>query len=215
MRKILVGLMIFTILLTVACEEPTDEEIFYKMQKKLSKMESYSTIANITVVGNKSEKTYKLRHIFKRPNRYIIQVIEPEESGGCITVYDGKQAWIYHPQINQSMLIKDFKGSAEQNIFIGYFLKLFVTNEDIRISAENIKDAQYLTLTADIPGNNKYRYKEKLWVDKETFTPYQLIIYDKDGKASVKVKYSNFKHNVDIKDEEFNIEATKKILNNI
>ena len=57
----------------------------------------------------------------------------------------------------------------------------------------------------DVPGNNRYRVYEKLWINKSTHLPYKLIIYDDKEKQTVKVKYKDVKYNVDIKSDTFKI----------
>ncbi|KGG80523.1 hypothetical protein Y919_05660 [Caloranaerobacter azorensis H53214] len=202
-------LLLLSILFLNACGKITDEQIFYKIQKKYNKMESYSCFAKIIINGGKELKEYKVKQIFKRPNKYIIQIIEPEESKGITTVYNGEQAWIYHPQIDQSILIRDYKDSPDENMFVGYFLRNLITTEMVKLESERIEDNDYLIITTMIPGNNKYRMYQKLWVDKKTYLPYKLYILDKDEKIAVEIYYSKFLYNIDIKDEKFEVYALK------
>lgn len=206
MRRIVL-LLLSSILFLTACSEMTDEEIFYEIQKKYNRMESYSCFAKIIINGGKEPKAYKAKQVFKRPNKYIIQMIEPEESKGITTVYNGEQAWIYHPQIDQSILIRDYKDSPDENMFVGYFLKNLNTTEMVNLESEKIDDSDYLIITTMIPGNNKYRMYQKLWVDKKTYLPYKLYVLDKDEKITVEIYYSDFLYNLDIKDEKFEVYA--------
>lgn len=214
MRYLKVGFLLFILSLLISCKEPTDEEVFYEIQKSFNQMDSYSCISNITVYGNKSSKTYKEKHIFKRPNKYIIEVIEPEESKGCLTVYNGQQAWLYHPGIDQSIVIKDFKESPEENMFLGYFLKNIVTTEDVKIKSETIDNDEFLVVTIQLPGNNKYRYMEELWINKRNFIPYKLVVYDNKGNIQVEAIYSQFKEDYQIDEEDFTIEESKELTDN-
>lgn len=207
MKKILVGLMLITAMLLTACKEPTNEEIFYQMQKSLNNMASYTCTAHITITGNKKPEYHVAKHVFKKPNKYIIEILEPEGTKGKITIFDGDQAWLYHPQIDQTNIIRNFKDSLDETMFIGYFLRIFLTTEKSQIKSESIDGNEYLVLTAQIPGNNRYRAKEKLWISKKNFIPYQLMIYDKDGKETVRVKYTDFKYDEKINDDKFNIEV--------
>jgi len=212
MKKILVGFMLIATMALTACQEPTNEEIFYEMQKSLNNMDAYTCIANITITGNKKPESHVAKHIFKNPNKYILEILEPEETKGKITIFDGDQAWLYHPQIDQTNIIRNFKDSLDETMFIGYFLRIFLTTEKSLINSEVIDGNDYLVLTAQIPGNNRYRSKEKLWINKKTFIPYQLMVYDKDGKETVRVTYTDFEYDEKVKDEKFNIEVYKSTL---
>jgi outer membrane lipoprotein-sorting protein len=211
----MVGFIIPIVILLVSCKEPTDEELFYEVQKTFNRMDSYSTMADIIIYGNKSKKNYKIKHLFKKPNRYVLEIIEPMESKGCITIYDGNQTWLYHPNINQAVLIKNTNSPIEEKMFIGYFLEILFTSEEISISSEILDSSNYLTIAARIPGNNRYRYREKLWINKKDFSPYKLVIYDKENKVTVEVYYTNFTYNANVKDEDFTIETMKQLLNKV
>ncbi|MTI68171.1 MAG: hypothetical protein FH753_16445 [Firmicutes bacterium] len=205
--KYLVGLMILIVLITCACEKPTNEEVFYEMQKSFNNLENYSCIADIMIKGNKSSKYYKAIHKFKAPNKYSIKYISAGESEGNMIIYNGEVALLKHPLIGKESIIKDYDVKKNENLFVGYFLKNFITTEDSSFESEIIKDKEYLLLTTSIPGNNKYRVKEKLWIDKETFKPYRMVILDKDNNITTEILYTNFNDRVHFNENYFNIKT--------
>jgi len=209
MKRILVVLLIITIsTLVFGCnKELTDEEIYYEMQKKLSNVESYKCIADTIVIGNKAPVSYKAKHIFLSPNKYIIEILEPQENKGNITLYDGTQAWLYNPNIEESFLIKDYKQTDDGYLFLGYFLKNFITSEETEVSTDKIEEDEYIVLTAEIPGNHKYRELGKLWISKKGFIPYKLIVFSNNNNISAEVIYSEFEYNIEIDEEQFNIKT--------
>jgi len=208
MKKYLVGFFALLIFLVPACEKPTDEEMFYEIQKSLNNIDSYRCIADITIVGNKGDTYYKAKHIFKKPNKYIIEIIQPEEKNGYITIYDGRQAWLYHPGIEESFLIKDYQISLEKEMFVGYFLRNLITSESINIESESIDNDNYLVLSSEIPGNNRYRNFEKLWINKKSFLPYRLLILDRDGNIAIDIKYTEFNYDIKIEEDKFDIKTS-------
>lgn len=206
MKRILVGLLIIITLFITACEKPTYEKNFYDVQQTYNEMESYSATTMITVYGNKSEKQYKEKHVFEKPNKYFVEVIEPTESKGCITIHDGKMTWLKHPEIEQSVIIKNSENMIQRDMFFGDFLEILVTTEKLIISSEKIDGNDYLTLFTEIPENNKYRYSEKIWINTKGFAPYKLVIFDKDGNINTKILYTDFEKDVKIDTEVFRIQ---------
>ncbi|MGF7058086.1 LolA family protein [Brassicibacter mesophilus] len=206
MKKSLVGLFfIIIVFLIQGCSKPTDEEIYYEMQKTISNIESYRCIADVKVIGNKAPSSYKAKHIFTNPNKYVIEILEPEENKGNITLYDGNQAWMYSSHVGESFLLKDYQQAKEEYLFIGYFLRNFITTEKAQVSFDKIEDKEFIVLTTEIPGNHKYRKYEKLWINKLGFIPYKLVVFDNNNNVSVEVIYSEFKYDVDLPDDQFNI----------
>ena len=204
-RILLVILSVIIALYLSGCREKTKEEEFNDIQKTLNSISTYTCKADITVKGNKSSKSFKAKHMFKNPNKYIAEIIEPKENEGNKTVYNGKQAYLYNKQINQHTILKDFEVSGEEMLFIGYFLKNLNTTEEVTIRNDKIDEKDYLTIEVDIPGNNKHRKYERLWVDKQTHVPYKLVVFDDKNNEVVNVIYKDVEYNVDIQDEKFTI----------
>lgn len=207
MKRFKLFFLVVILFFTSSCSKPTEENVFYEVQKYFNKIETYRCIVDVTVTGNKDTETYKAKHIFKKPNKYVIEILEPLENKGNITLYDGKQAWLYNKQVDESFIIKDLEQSLDKSLFVGYFLRSISTNERISMYFEEIEDKKYLVLEADIPGNNKHRSMEKLWIDSANYQPYKLVIYKDNGEIFTKVDYSEFKANVKIYDEDFNIKT--------
>jgi outer membrane lipoprotein-sorting protein len=198
--------IIFIILLFAGCSEKTDEELFYEAQKKIVSLDTYTCTANITVYGNKNPQKYTARHWFAAPDKYRIEIENPESLKGKTTIYNGKRAWICHPRIGQDWLMENFSSSREQKIFIGYFIHNFINTETAKVNRKIIDDKEYILLQTDIPGNHPYFNKEILWFDIKKYYPVMLQVLDVNNKVRIDVKYLNFRYNEDIDDKIFTIE---------
>lgn len=206
MKRVL--LSTFFILITIflcSCREKTKEEEFNDIQKTFSEINNYTSVAEIEVTGNKSSKEFKVNHIFEKPDKYVTEILEPRENTGNKTIYNGSRAYLYNKQAEQYKVLKQVKAAEDKMLFLGYFLSNLSSVENLEISRETIDKAGYIVVGIDIPGNNRYRVYEKLWIDKSTHLPYKLIIYDDKDKETVKVKYKEVKYNVDIKSDTFKI----------
>lgn len=202
-KKILLGTLF--ILLIVGCSPKTEQDLFYEAQKKLNKMESYACQVAITSIGNKSPQKYIMKQWFKKPNKYKLEVVYPENLKGKITISNGNKAWIYHPSIEQTWIMENFSNSKEQNLFLGYFLKNCLNAENVKIYTEALENEKYLVINTEIPGNHVYFNTERLWIHQNRMDPFLLQIFDAKGKMRIEVKYEKFQYNPKIQDDFFQL----------
>lgn len=203
-RILLITFLIITLFLS-ACREKTKEEAFNDIQKTFSKIDNYSSIAEIKVTGNKSPKTFKANHVFQKPDKYITEILEPKDNMGNKTIYNKNQAYLYNKSIDKYTILKEVRVTEEKTLFLGYFLRNLNSVEEIDISSEVIDKSEYIVIGLELPENNMYRAYEKLWIDKKTHLPYKLVIYDDKNKETISVKYTNVEYNVDLKTDIFKI----------
>ena len=198
--------ILFIVLLLTGCSEKTDEELLYDAQKKIVSLNTYICTAEITVYGNKSPQKYTAKQWFAAPDKYRIEIENPENLKGKVTIYNGKRAWICHPRIGQEWLMEDFLASVEQKMFLGYFINNFVNTENVKLNKEIIDDKEYILLQTEIPGNHPYFNKERLWFDIKKYYPYRLQVLDVDDNVRIDVQYLNFRYNESIDNRIFTIE---------
>lgn len=204
-RILLITFFIATLISLTSCGEKTKEEEFNDIQKTFSSIKNYSSIAEITVTGNKKSESFKAKHIFEKPDRYISEILEPKNNNGNKTIYNGERAYLYNKRVEQYTILKEVKVSEEKMLFLGYFLRNLNNAGELEISEETIDKIEYLVIGIDIPGNNIHRTREKLWIDKKTHLPHKLIIYNDKKKEVVNIKYKDVKYNLDIEKDTFKI----------
>lgn len=195
------------ILLMTGCSEKTDEEIFYKAQKRMIDMETYVCTADITIYGNKSPVKYTAKQWYKAPNKHKIEIVGPESLKGKTTIYNGKRAWVSHPRIGQEWLMEDFSTAIEQKFFLGYFLSNFLNTENAKLSRETVDKNEYILIGAEIPGNHPYFSQEKLWFDVNKYYPHKLQVLDINDNIIINVEYIDFKFNENLDDNIFTIKG--------
>lgn len=189
----------------IACKQPTNEEVYYEIQKKLSEMESYQCIAKIQVMNQNQATEYVFQQSFKVPNQYRLEVLSPENLKGSLTMYNGKTAWLQHPAINQTWKLDNFQQSPEQLMFIGYFLENYITSKESTFEIESIGEENYLIMETKIPGGNNYFDHQKLWFDKKQKVPVKLYIYDETGNLRFRVYYEDFTYNPELEESLFHL----------
>lgn len=202
--RILLLFLIVSIALTgcasKAAKKPED------VQKLLMKLKSYKSDVIFFVTNNKSTNVYKAKHMYKYPDKYRIEIVEPSELKGQTTIYNGEKSYIYHPQLKTYLLTQSFNSSLEYSSFIGTFIEDFKNNGGARFKLESLRDRQSYVLEIPIEDGNSYRVLKKIWIDADGIFPVKAEILDKNNNISVQVLYENFEANPKLEDSLFEIQ---------
>lgn len=193
----------------MACSQPTDDEIYYRIQRKLGELESYECVAKIRIVEGEEITEYVYKQYFKRPGLYRLELLSPEIVKGNLMVSNGRMAWIYSPSINHTYRIDSTEKFQRQLLFIGYFMKNYVTSKSSDITSETYNNMHHIVITTEIPGGNYYFSKQKLWIDSKNLVPTQLQILDGNSKILFKVYFEDFKFNPKLEDDLFHLNIIK------
>ncbi|MFT9497305.1 LolA family protein [Anaerosolibacter sp.] len=203
MKCLKIVFVLFMVVILFGCGPKTDEDLFYDVQKMMSRIDSYACVAEITVKGNLTPETYIFKQWFRKPNKFKLELIEPESLNGKITIYDGRKASIIHPQINQVWFMESFQHTDEQNMFLGYFLQNYLESEDVEIHREVKGGETFLVVDTEIPGNHVYFHRQRLWVNIEKMEPELLQVFDGNDGMRIEVRYFNFQYNPKLEDHLF------------
>jgi outer membrane lipoprotein-sorting protein len=189
---IFISLILLISFWSIGCNKSgsTKEEVYKDFTNKISKMKSYSCIAEINVVGNKNPKEYIMQHNYTKPDSFKIKVISPENLRGKIITYNKDKIVVKNPNVNDYIELPN-NGVDNQYLFIGDFIKNLFQNEELNISFKG----DYLVLETTITSSSKYFSKQVLYVDKESVKPSKLEIHDDEGKTRFTVLYKNFEYN--------------------
>lgn len=193
-RKV-IFLLIMAVVIMTACIKPSEEKMYYKAHKKMMEIKSYETIAKISCHTGDSVREYKFNQVFQYPDKYRLEVISPPSLEGNMTIYNGKIAWIKHAAINQAWKMDNFEQSNEQMMFIGHFLKNFVSSENGNYHREKINGQNNIVITTEVPGGNPHFYKQRLWVSGKDYTPIRLSVMDEQENSRFEVYFEDFKVN--------------------
>lgn len=179
------------------------------IQKFIMKLRAYKCDVIYAVTNNKSTNVYRARHFYKAPDKYRIEIIEPDELKGQTTIYNKDKAYIYHTQINTYMVTENFNATMEYSTFVGAFVEYFKSNGGARYKLESLDDIKCYVIEVPIDNPSIYRAKEKIWINAENAIPIKAELLDKDNKVNAQVLYENFEINPSLEDSLFDIQANK------
>jgi len=184
------------VLLTSCATKPKDTN---DITTFLKNMDSYTTDMNMDVINSKQTINYKAKQAYLRGGGYKLVLNENR-----VFVFKNDNKIYVSDKNNGTKYVqsKDFDEVFKLS-FIGEYIGLLYTNEEIKYATKKINDIEYTVIDLLIPGNNKNINKALLYVDSKKMIPYKMVIYDVNGKEKINITYSNFLPNVKIEPSEF------------
>ncbi|HZD60708.1 MAG TPA: outer membrane lipoprotein-sorting protein [Anaerolineae bacterium] len=214
-------LLMITTLAISGCKIGPDsaKDIATKIKEANSKIKSFTaTVESTASFGNESQKMV-MKQWVKSPNLMRMETEVPG-MGQMLFVSDGKKAWSYEERSN-TVTVFDFKGeevpeTLENNEDFAKAITEFIAQNNIEVmGAQKIagRDCYEIKLNPK-EGSAAIFGKMKMWVDKETFMPLKIDIYE-DEKLIASTVYKDLKYNVDIPQDtfRFKIPAGAKVIN--
>ncbi|MGH4122924.1 MAG: germination lipoprotein GerS-related protein [Clostridium sp.] len=167
----------------------------------LKNMESYTTEMNMDIKNDKQTINYKARQSYLKGGGYKLELNKDR-----VFIYKTDDNIYINDKNNGTKYVqsKDFD-EVLKLCFIGEYIGLLYTNEEIKYSIEKINDIEYSVINLFIPGSNKNINNALLYVNYKSMIPEKLVIYDIKGKEKINITYTNFLTNVKIEPLEFSI----------
>lgn len=171
-----------------ACQkkEYTNEEFYEEFKKNVSKIESYSCIAEMDVMSNKGKSSYTLKQSYDKSNEYKIEFISPNHLKGKVIVYKDDKVIIKNTDINDTI---ELSNQNKGELIIGAFMRSYIEADDINIDSSD----EYITLEIKIP-NEEDLSKQILYINKESKLPDKLELLDKDENIRISIKYKDIEY---------------------
>lgn len=189
-------LLLSSMILTSCGKKPKDNN---DITTFLKNMESYSAEMNMVVKNDKQTINYTARQSYLKGGGYKLELNKDRvfiyKSDDKIYINDKNNGTKY----TQS---KDFD-EVLKLCFIGEYIGLLYTNEEIKYVVETINNIEYTVIDLFIPGNNKNINNALLYINTKNMIPEKLVICDTAGKEKIEVTYTNFLPNVKIEASEF------------
>lgn len=189
-KKILTGLMVLIpiiliglVILFRSAVSPTNEEIITELKENTC----YKTNVDYTFINARGEETINTTLYYDK------------EKGGKIE-FGQDRVKVYK---DGKVLVKDNIGNKEYELdktlddlhYIAFLNKLLsypISNEGIKEGQEEWGDRIYIYFTVELFEQNNHVNTAKVFIDKEEGIPIGVIVYDKEGKPSIKIIYKNF-----------------------
>ena len=180
------------------CGTKDGHDIYKEIYKRYNSMESYYAEAEVICKNDRSENVAHIRQFYMAPDKYSMVVDSPEEIAGSGYVFNGK-----------TILVKSGFGKTEVMDFClpdersalcitDFFAEYYKSEETAIATASGLKNGDVTILECIVSGRKPTMFRQKLWIDNNTYLPVKLETYDVNNNVVVTIKYNEFKRNCDI-----------------
>jgi outer membrane lipoprotein-sorting protein len=203
-KKLFYTLFIIGICLTIAVAllikgraETLDE---YNAIDSLSEIKAYKSNLTIEVINDRETNKYEGFQTYKKDIGYKLDLKDKRSftfKGDEILVKDKEN-------IKEYTLDKGFDEVFKYG-FIGEYIGLIYTNEELEFETETINNSEYFVITTLIPGSNNNICQGSLYYDIKNNIPKKIIIYDNKGRERIIYTYENFNWTDKVEDVELDL----------
>ncbi|WHH58095.1 hypothetical protein [Petroclostridium sp. X23] len=196
-------------LMTILCSCGNNDEIadtYTRIYEKYKDIESYKCEMFMNITSNRTVRQYRLKQYYKAPDNYKVEMLEPEEVKGLVTVYSSGNVTTLHPEIKGKFTLLNFNPIGESYVFLPDFFEAYYKSEKTSVTASGEKEGRYTLLKADIPGSSIYRFSQSLWIENKLLLPHRMEIYDINNKPVISIRFIDIEFDVPFEDQVFQIE---------
>lgn len=167
----------------------------------LKNMDSYTTEMSMDVKNDRQTINYVATQSYLRGGGYKLELNKDR-----VFIYKTDDNIYVSDKNNGTKYVqsKDFD-EVFKLCFIGEYIGLLYTNEEIKYTLESKDDVEYTVIDLFIPGNNKNINNALLYVNTKSMIPEKMVIYDTKGIEKIEIRYTNFLPNAKVESSEFTI----------
>lgn len=172
----------------------------YNVIDSLSGIKAYKSDITIEVVNDRETNKYEGFQTYKKDKGYKLDLKDKRSftfKGDEILVKDKEN-------IKEYTLDKGFDEVFKYG-FIGEYIGLIYTNEELEFETETINNSEYFVITTVIPGSNDNVCQGSLYYDIKNKRPKKIIIYDNKGRERIIYTYENFNWTDKVEDVELDL----------
>ncbi len=172
----------------------------YNAIDSLSEIKAYKSDITIEIVNDRETNKYEGFQTYKKDIGYKLDLKDKRSftfKGDEILVKDKEN-------IKEYTLDKGFDEVFKYG-FIGEYIGLIYTNEELEFETETINNGEYFVITTVIPGSNNNIFQGSLYYDIKNNRPMKIIIYDNKGRERIIYTYENFNWTDKVEDVELDL----------
>ena len=201
--SILVVLITIVLLPSIAfAEDLSLQEMFKKFYLNEQKANYIGFTNTISYMGSK-KNIIKTKVYFLYPDKNRFEYLNPQLQGMLI-IDDGEKICRYNP-VNKCFVLTYVNPLNNRND--GTFKKL-LQNYKIEPSGEDIIAKRKTFILKIVPEYNG-NLSQKIWLDKEYFTPLKTELYNSSGKLISCTEFTEINYNVSVENSMFDISNEK------
>lgn len=184
-----------------------DMDIYEKIHRYYSEMESYSATVHITAYSNKTKHSYVAEQKVLGQDKCYTKISSEQEDLTVTTIENNGKVKTTTQGSNYSVTVPSHEGTGL--LFINRFFAKYYASENTSLSVNGGTKGTATILETELSEDNPYFAQAKLSIDNKTLAPIRLEITDMGGKTVLEGEFTDFRYNDTIDEDMFSTEEGK------
>ena len=170
-----------------------DMDIYEKIHKHYSKMNSYSAVFEFEVTSNKTEKQYTAIQKTLSPDKFYTNVQSKNSGLAVTTITNGNKTKTITEGSDYFVTVP----TAEHLglLFVNRFFSTYYGSEETALVVNRAATSHVTVLTTDLSALDTVYETATLTIDNKTLSPIELSLKDKEGTPLLCGTYKDFRYN--------------------
>lgn len=173
------------------------------LDKQVEKLESYTSTGTMTLHTGTEPQEYQVEVSFQKPSYYRISLSNDKKDISQIVLKNDDGVFVLTPHLNKSFRFQSDWPKNQGQVYL---------YESLVNSIDQDKDRQFTTdgdsYVFDVLANysNSSLSRQKIWINKKSFAPQTVEIYDAQNKPVVVMNFNDFKFNESFEKDYFDMQ---------
>ena len=173
------------------------------LDKQVEKLESYTSTGTMTLHTGTEPQEYQVEVSFQKPSYYRISLSNDKKDISQIVLKNDDGVFVLTPHLNKSFRFQSDWPKNQGQVYL---------YESLVNSIDQDKDRQFTTdgdsYVFDVLANysNSSLSRQKIWINKKSFAPQTVEIYDAQNKPVVVMNFNDFKFNETFEKDYFDMQ---------
>ncbi|MFD2639757.1 LolA family protein [Piscibacillus salipiscarius] len=197
--------LLFMVGLLAACGENTAEDVVDSLNKKAEEMQSFKATADMVIETGEEPQQFDVQVWHQKDDYYkVVLQNELDEKGNQVILRNDEGVFVLTPSINKSYKFQNDWPKHHSQPYLFTSLVSDIANDADREfkSTENFYE---FTVKTNYKGNQQLPY-QKIYFHKKTYEPAHVRVLNSQNETMVKVDFTEFEFNPEIKEGEFDTE---------
>ncbi|WP_010529407.1 LolA family protein [Lentibacillus jeotgali] len=185
-----------------ACGEQSQEDVVNKLESNLESMNGYKAKAEMTMNTGQEDQKYNIDIWHKKKDMYRVELNnDQDDKGSQIILKNEDGVFVLSPALNKSF---KFQKEWPENGSQPYLYQSLVNDilKDSEAEFEVSEDYYIFETKTNYQSNNNLPF-QKVYFDKNSYTPEMVEVLDKDRNTLVQVNFSEFDTDPTFEDDDF------------
>lgn len=173
------------------------------LDKQVEKLESYTSTGTMTLHTGTEPQEYQVEVSFQKPSYYRISLSNDKKDISQIVLKNDDGVFVLTPHLNKSFRFQSDWPKNQGQVYL---------YESLVNSIDQDKERQFTTdgdsYVFDVLANysNSSLSRQKIWINKKSFAPQTVEIYDAQNKPVVVMNFNDFKFNETFEKDYFDMQ---------